>query len=131
LVGGCIRGERCVARKICVDATFDLDPKLHNSSLPLCIFETNEDFWLIFIGRMYQGTKLCHAKVSGDLWPWPCELETEIPFRSVSPKRMSYITYYTCFWFGLLFKVTEVKVCKKLWSCHVSSLFGVQCSYFV
>jgi hypothetical protein len=31
----------------------------------------------------------------------------------------------------LLFKVTEVKVRKKLQSCHVSSLFGVQCSYFV
>jgi hypothetical protein len=45
-------------------ATFDLDPKLHNNSLPLCIFETNEDFSWIFGGRMYQGTNVCHMKHS-------------------------------------------------------------------
>jgi hypothetical protein len=85
LVWGCIRKQRCVMRKISVDATFDLDPKLHNNSLPLCIFETNEDFWLIFGGRMYPGTKVCRAKeyCRCDLWPWPCDLETEIPFCSV------------------------------------------------
>jgi hypothetical protein len=35
VVGGCIRGQRCVTQKICVDVTFDLDPKLHNISLLL------------------------------------------------------------------------------------------------
>jgi hypothetical protein len=59
LVWGCITGQWFVTRKISVDATFDVDPKLHNNSLPLCIFETNEDFWLIFGGRMYQWTKMC------------------------------------------------------------------------
>jgi hypothetical protein len=74
----------------------DLDPKLHNNSLPLCIFETNEDFWLIFSGRMYQGIKVCHMKESCqcDLWPWLCDLETEIPFRSGSPKRMKIFGWY-------------------------------------
>jgi hypothetical protein len=42
--------------------TFDLDPKLHNNSIPFCIFDTNEDFWLIFGVRMYHGTKVCRAK---------------------------------------------------------------------
>jgi hypothetical protein len=51
---------------------------------------TTEDFWLIFGGRMYQGTTVCRVKESCwcELWPWLCDLETEIPFRSVSPKRM-------------------------------------------
>jgi hypothetical protein len=70
-------------RKISVDATFDLDPKLHNNSLLLCacIFETNENVWLIFGGRMYQGTKVCHAK---NCVGATFDLETEIPFCSVS-----------------------------------------------
>jgi hypothetical protein len=73
-----------------------LCPKLRNNSLPLCIFETNEDFWLISGGIMYQGTKVCRAKelCRCDHWPWPCDLETEIPFCSVSPKRMKIFGWY-------------------------------------
>jgi hypothetical protein len=59
----------------------DLDPKLHNNSLQLYIFETNEGFWLIFGGRMYQGTMVCRAKDSCwcDLGPWSCDLQTKLP----------------------------------------------------
>jgi hypothetical protein len=116
LVWGCIRGQRCVRQKICVDVTFDLDqwpwPQIalycppvlwllisdwrflvdiwlgyvsgdkgvsckrivsmwpltltlwpwNRNSLPVCISLPNEDFWLIFGGRMYHGTKVCQAK---------------------------------------------------------------------
>jgi hypothetical protein len=79
-----VSGNKGVLRKICVDATFDLDTKLHNNSLLLCIFETNEDFWLIFGGRMYQGIKVCPAKHVDVTF----DLETEISFLSVSPKRI-------------------------------------------
>jgi hypothetical protein len=51
---------------------------------------------LIFGGRIYQVTKVCRVKESCrcDLWPWPCDLETEIPLRSVSPKRMKIFDWY-------------------------------------
>jgi hypothetical protein len=47
-----------ILSEISVDATFDLDPKLHDNSFLLCIFKTNEDFWLIFSGGMYQWAKM-------------------------------------------------------------------------
>jgi hypothetical protein len=55
-----------------------------------------EDFWLICGGKIYQGTKVCRVKelCRYDLWPWPCDLQTEIPFRSVSPKRMTIFGWY-------------------------------------
>jgi hypothetical protein len=46
-----------------VDVTLTLWPWNRNS-LPPCISETNEDFWLIFGGRVYQGTMVCRANVS-------------------------------------------------------------------
>jgi hypothetical protein len=99
LVGGCIRGaKRCVTRNICVDATFDLDPvtlkpKFHSTPYYLL----NEWRFLVDIGgRLYQGTKVCRAKDSCrcDLWPWSWDLETEITFCSISPKRMKIFGWY-------------------------------------
>jgi hypothetical protein len=55
-----------------------------------------QDFFMKFAWVMYQGTKVCRAKelCRCDLWPWPCDLETKIPFRSVSPKRMKIFGWY-------------------------------------
>jgi hypothetical protein len=55
-----------------------------------------DDFGLIFGGRVYQVRKVCRAKDLWrcNLWPWPCDLETEIPFRSVSPKQMKIFSWY-------------------------------------
>jgi hypothetical protein len=77
-------------------------PKLHNNYLPLCIFETNEDFWLIFGGSMNQGTKVGRSKESCRCDLWPCDLETEIPFCSVSPKWMKISDWYSAKWCHLL-----------------------------
>jgi hypothetical protein len=45
---------------------------------------------------MYQETKVCRAKelCRCPLWPWLCDLDTEIPFCSVSPKRMKIFGWY-------------------------------------
>jgi hypothetical protein len=97
LVGGCIWEQRCVARKNRVDTTFDLDPVALKPRFPSALYLLkNEVFWLIFGVRMYQGTKVCLVKelCRCDLWPWPCDLQTEIIFCSVSPKRMKILGWY-------------------------------------
>jgi hypothetical protein len=75
LVWGCIRRERCVAQKICVDAKFDLDPVTLKPKFPSALYLLNE--WKIFgcylVGGCIRVYIMCQAKdlCRCDLWPWP------------------------------------------------------------
>jgi hypothetical protein len=78
----------------------------------------NEDFWLIFGGRMYQGTKVCNVKDSHrcDLWPRPCDLETEIPIRPVSPK---WDEIFGLIFGGRMYQGTKVCRMKNWYRCDL------------
>jgi hypothetical protein len=84
-------GQRCVAWKNCVDATFDFDLETKipfRSVSPKLRFLV--DIWWedvlgdIFGGKMYQETKVCCAEelCRCDIGPWSCDLHTEITFCS-------------------------------------------------
>jgi hypothetical protein len=95
LVGGCISGQRCVVRNKRVDATFDLDPVTLEPKFCSALHLLNE-WWFLGGGCIKEQRcvvwkeYLCRC----DLWPWPCDFETEIPFRSVSPRRMKIFGWY-------------------------------------
>jgi hypothetical protein len=95
LMWGCIRGQRCVTKDLCRCDLWpwpsDLDAKLHNNSLPLCIFETNEDFWLIFGGRMYRGDKGVSREKFVSMWP--LTLKPKFP-SAFYPKRIKIFYWY-------------------------------------
>jgi hypothetical protein len=89
LVGGCIRGQRCVTWKNRVDATFDLDsvtlkPKFPSAPKRMRIF----GWYLVWGGQRCVRQKIC-VNVTFDLVPWPPSMFHIILFRRWSRTRKS------------------------------------------
>jgi hypothetical protein len=75
----------------------DLNPKLQHNSLPLCISKTKWRFLVDIWWEDVSGDKGVSREWFVSMWPLdldPVTFETEIPFRSVSPKRMKIFGWY-------------------------------------
>jgi hypothetical protein len=79
LVGGYIRGQRCVARKNCVDATFDIDPVTFKPNFPSALYLLNEWRFLVVIwcedvsgDKGVSGNRFVSMwPLTLTQWPWP------------------------------------------------------------
>jgi hypothetical protein len=80
LVGGCIRGQRCVVRKNCVEATFDLDSVTLKPNFPSALL--NEWRFLVDIWcEDVSGDKGVSGKRFVSMWPLTL---TQWPWRQAS-----------------------------------------------
>jgi hypothetical protein len=100
LVWGCIRGQRCVAQKNRVDATFGLDSVTLKPKFPSTLYILNKwrflvDIWCEDVwGQRCVRQKIC-IDVTFDLNPVTMTPNCMIfPFRSIIPKRLKIFGWY-------------------------------------
>jgi hypothetical protein len=95
LVGGCIRGQRCVPRMICVDATFDLDPVTLKPKFPSALYLLSE--WLFLVDIWCEDVSGDRCVVQKIIVDATFDLDSKlhnISFRSIIPKWLTIFGWY-------------------------------------